>query len=249
MALVKPGYHLSPCPNFRSPLSPWGLDYRNDIEQYFDLAPDHHDYYPASAFQTPTLSLLQVAPLEAVNFILWFTNRSIEYFVKTDFAKHEVEEIEVVLNASEPPLKQYICNRIWNVYRGTQTAPMLLESLHMALEHWLLGVAKNVSPDVLAKWCLYITRNSCSASITAVVVSVVLAQPSKLFDVAKALFCTKEFFFFDLVRMQLDMSAKSLYAISHDPMGLFTKEQLSTCDDKHRQGLLEHLALTHQSGI
>lgn len=224
----------------------WDSDYRNDIERYFDLAPNHHDHYPASAFQTPTLRLLQVAPLEAVNFILSFTNRSIEYFAKTEFAKNEVEQVDVVLDPSEPPLKQYICNRIWNIYRGTQTAPTLLESVHMALEYWLLGVAKNASPDVLAKWCLYLIKNSRSASITAVVVSVVLAQPSKLFDVAKALFRIREFFFFDLTRMQLDMSAKSLYAISHDPMGLFTKERLSTCEDKHRQGSLEHLALNYQ---
>lgn len=226
--------------------TPWGLDYRSDIEEYFDLATNHHDYYPASAFQSPALHLLRAAPLEAVNFILWFTNRSIEYFAKTEFAKNEVEEIKVVLNASEPPSKQYICNRIWNIYRGTQTAPTLLESVHMALEHWLLGVAKNVSPDVLSRWCLYLIRNSRSASITAIVVSVVLAQPSKLFDVAKSLFRTKEFFFFDLARMQLDRSAKNLYAISHDPMGLFTKERLSTCDDKHRLGSLEHLALHYQ---
>lgn len=224
----------------------WGSDYRNDIEQYFDLAPDHHDHYPASAFQTPTLRLLQAAPLEIVNFILSFTNRSIEYFAKTEFAEHEVEEVDVVLDLSEPPLKQYICHRIWNIYRGTQTAPALLESVHMALEHWLLGVAKSASPDVLAAWCLYLIKNSRSASITAVVVSVVLAQPSKLFDVAKLLFRTKAFFFFDLARMQLDMSARSLFAIFHDPAGLFKNERLRTCDDKHRQWSLEHLALNYQ---
>ena len=224
----------------------WGSDYRNDIEQYFDLAPDHHDHYPASAFQTPTLRLLQAAPLETVNFILSFTNRSIEYFAKTEFAEYEVEEVDVVLDPSEPPLKQYICHRIWNIYRGTQTAPALLESVHMALEHWLLGVAKSASPDVLAAWCLYLIKNSRSASITAVVVSVVLAQPSKLFDVAKVLFRTKDFFIFDLARMQLDMSARSLFAISHDPVGLFKNERLRTCDDKHRQWSLEHLALNYQ---
>lgn len=224
----------------------WGSDYRNDIEQYFDLASGHHDYYPASAFQTPMLRLLQTAPLEAVNFILSFTNRSIEYFAKTEFAEHEVEEVDVVLDSSEPPLKQYICNRIWNIYRGTQTAPTLLESVHMALEYWLLGVAKNASPDVLAKWCLYLIKNSRSASITAVMVSVVLAQPSKLFDVAKVLFRTKDLFFFDLTRMHLDMSARGLYEISHDPVGLFKNERLRTCDDKHREWSLERLALSYQ---
>lgn len=224
----------------------WGSDYRNDIEQYFDIAPEHHAHYPASAFQTPTLCLLQAAPLETVNFILSFTNRSIEYFAKTQFAEHEVEEVDVVLDPSEPPLKQYICNRIWNIYRGTQVAPGLLESMHMALERWLLGVAKSASPDVLAKWCLYLIKNSRSASITAVVVSVVLAQPSKLFDVAKVLFRTKDFFFFDLARMQLDIMARSSFEISHDPVGLFKNERLRTCDDKHRQWSLEHLALNYQ---
>lgn len=224
----------------------WSSDYRSDIEQYFDLAPDHNNYYPSSAFQTPTRRLLQAALLETVNFILSFTNRSIEYFAKTEFAEHEVEEVDVVLQPSEPPLKQYICHRIWNIYRGTQTAPALLESVHMALEHWLLGVAKSASPDVLATWCLYLIKNSRSASITAVVVSVVLAQPSKLFDVAKVLFRTKDFFFFDLARMQLDMSARSLFEISHDPVGLFKKERLRTCDDKHRQWSLEYLALNYQ---
>lgn len=224
----------------------WGSDYRNDIEQYFDLTSNHHNYYPASAFQTPTLSLLQAAPLETVNFILSLTNRSIEYFAKTKFAEFEVEEVDVVLDPSEPPLKQYICNRIWNIYRGTQMAPTLLESVHMALERWLLEVAKIASPDVLANWCRYLIKNSRSASITAIVVSAVLAQPSKLFSVAKVLFRTKEFYFFDLARVQLDLSAKSVFAISYDRTGLFTNERLQTCDDKHRQWSLEHLALNYQ---
>lgn len=224
----------------------WDSGYRNDIEQYFGLAPDHHDHYPASAFQTPTFSLLQAAPLETVNFILSFTNRSIEHFAMTKFAEHEVEEVDVVLAPSEPLLKQYICHRIWNLYRGTQMAPDLLESVHMALEHWLLEVAKSASPNVLAGWCLHLIKNSRSASITAAVVSVVLAQPSKLFDVAKVLFRTKDFFFFDLARMQLDMSARSSFAISHDPTGLFRNERLRTCDDKHRQWSLEDLALKYQ---
>lgn len=224
----------------------WISDRRDDIEQYFDLAPDHHDHYPASAFQTPTLRLLQVAPLETINFILSFTNRSIEYFAKTRFAEHEVEEVYVILSPFELSLKQYIGHRIWNIYRGTQVASTLLESVHMALERWLLEVAESASSDVLVEWCLYLIKNSRSASITAIVVSALLAQPSKLFNIAKVLFRTKEFFFFDLSRVQLDMSAKNLFAISRDPTGLFINERLRTCEDKHRQWSLEHLALHYQ---
>jgi hypothetical protein len=226
----------------------WYSDHRSDldIEQYFDLASNHSDYYPASAFQTPIFGLLRAAPNETVDFILAFTNRSIEYFAKTEFAQYEAKEIEILVDPEESPIKQYICDRIWNIYRGTQVAPALLESIHMALERWLLGHAKTAAPEVLEGWCLYLIKNSRSASITALVTSAVLAEPSKLFNVAKVLFRTKDFFFFDTARMQLDMTAKSSYAISHDPTGLFTNERIRTCEDKHRGMSLEHLVFNYQ---
>ena len=230
----------------------WDSDYRNDIEQDFNLAPDHHDYYPASAFQTPILRLLQVAPKETVNFIVDFTNRSIEYFAKTDLGQREVEEVDVYLTPSERPLKQYISHRLWLMHRGGQATPTLLESIHMALEKWLLATAKQASAEVIEGWCLHLIRNSRSASITAVVASVVLAESSKLFNVALVLFRTKDFFFFELARMQFDMTSRSLYSIGHDPTGLFLNERLRTCDDAHRRWSLENLALHYQlfrSGI
>ena len=221
-------------------------DYRNDIEQYFDLSEGHLEYYPASAFQTPIFQLLQTDPQVTADFILSFTNKSIEYFAKSEFAKYEAEEVDVVVDDSGTTIKQYICHRIWNMYRGTQVAPPLLESIHMALERWLLMIAKTATPDVLESWCLYLIKNSRSASITAIVASIVLAEPSKLFNVAKLLFQNKDFFFFDTARMQLDMTAKGTYAISHDPAGIFRNERIQTCDDKHRSISLENLALHYQ---
>jgi len=221
-------------------------DYRNDIEQYFDLSEGRFEYYPASAFQTPIFQLLQADPQATAKFILAFTNKSIGYFARSEFAQHEAADIDVVVDDSGATVKQYICHRIWNMYRGTQVAPPLLESIHMALERWLLMIAKTATPELLESWCLYLMTNSRSASITAIVASVVLAEPSKLFNVAKLLFRTKELFFFDTARMQLDMTAKSTYAISHDPTGIFRNERLQTCDDKHRSGSLENLALHYQ---
>lgn len=221
-------------------------DYRNDIEQYFDLTEGHLEYYPASAFQTPIFTLLQTAPQETVNFILSFTNRSIEYFSKSELG-NEAEEIDVLVDESGATVKQYIGHRIWNIYRGTQVAPPLLESVHMALENWLLRIAKIWEPEVVEKWCLYLIKNSHSASITAVVVSAVLAEPSKLFGVAKILFRNKDFFFFDSARMQLDMTnAKFSYSMAHDPIGIFKNERLQTCEDKHRNHSLENQALNYQ---
>jgi hypothetical protein len=116
----------------------------------------------------------------------------------------------------------------------------------MALERWLLTSAKNATPDILQSWCLYLMKNSRSASITAIVASVVMAEPSKLFNVAEVLFRTKDFFFFDNSRRQLDLGAKSLYSIGHDRVGIFKEERLKTCDDKHRLNTLEALALQYQ---
>ncbi len=221
-------------------------DYRNDIEQYFNLSEGRLEYYPASAFQTPIFQLLQTDPQATVDFILSFTNKSIEYFAKSEFAQYEAEDIDVIVDDSGTTIKQYICHRIWNIYRGTQVAPLLLESIHMALERWLLITAKTATQDVLESWCLYLMKNSSSASITAIVASVVLAEPSKLFNIAKLLFQTKDFFFFDTARMQLDMTAKSTYVISHDPTGIFQNERIQTCNDKHRSDSLENLALRYQ---
>ncbi|MES2930964.1 MAG: AVAST type 4 anti-phage nuclease Avs4 [Patescibacteria group bacterium] len=221
-------------------------DYRNDIEQYFDLAGGHLEYYPASAFQTPIGTLLQVAPQETVNFIISFTNKSIEYFSKSELGD-EAEEIDVVIDDSGAVVKQYIGHRIWNTYRGTQVVPPLLESIHMALESWLLNIAKTWDSEVVEKWCLYLIKNSHSSSITAIVVSTVLAEPSKLFNVAKILFRTKDLFFFDSARMQLDMThAKFSYSMAHDPTEIFKNERLQTCEDKHRNHSLENQVLNYQ---
>ncbi|MBI5765943.1 ATP-binding protein, partial [Candidatus Falkowbacteria bacterium] len=190
-------------------------------------------------------TLLQAAPKETIDFILSFTNRSTEYFSKSELG-NEAEKIDVVIDDSGATAKQYIGHRIWNIYRGTQVAPPLLESVHMALERWLLMVAKTTTSEILEQWCLYLIKNSRSTSITAIVVSVVLDEPSKLFNVAQILFRTKDFFFFDSARMQLDMTAKSGYSISHDPGGIFKNERLQTCDDKHRNHSLENQALNYQ---
>lgn len=222
---------------------------RIDIEQYFGLSEGHHDYYPASAFQTPILPLLQTDPQKTVDFILSFTNKSVEYFAKSELGQNEVKTINVVIDDSGNTVRQYICDRIWNLYRGTQVAPPLLESIHMALERWLLEVAKSATPEIIESWCLYLLKNSRSASITAIVASIVLAEPSKLFNVAQLLFRTKDLFFYDTVRMQLDMTARSLYTISHDPTGLLTNERLETCKDKHRSNSLEDLAFQYQTFV
>lgn len=226
---------------------------RIEIGQYFNVDDDHFEYFPASAYQTPTYWLLQSDLKRTVDFILNFTNKSVEFFSKTEFAKHEVKEIEVYVD-EKSIIKQYTSRdgRLWNMYRGTQVAPHVLESMHMALEKYFLENGKSADSKVLESWLLYLLKNSKSISIPSVVTSIVLAYPEKTFNVAKILFKTKEFFFYDTSRLILDQGHKSSLEALRNSFGVNTKnelhenERLKACDDKHRRWNLEHLFLSYQ---
>lgn len=218
------------------------------VEKYFGLS-DGYDfrYFPASAFQTPIYQLLRFAPNITIDFILSFMNRSVESYVNSEL-KDEAEDVKVVLD-DKCRINQYVSNRLWNTYRGTQVSTHLLESMHMALEKWLLDYAKFGAAEQLENLCYYLIKNSRSASITAVVASVVMAHPSKLFNIAKILFRTKEFFFYDTTRLVADESVKSLYSIGYGLNfihQIHQNERIKTCDDKHRKKSLEHIAVEYQ---
>lgn len=218
----------------------------NRIDESFCLEANHLDYFPASAYQTPIFQLLRFFPRETLDFILAFTNKTVECYANSDL-DGQIQQVNAILDETQT-IKQYISDRLWCMYRGTQVAPTLLESIHMALEKWLLDYAKAYPQDNLEMICKYLIRNSRSASITAVVVSAVLANPQKLFNIAAILFQTKGFFLYDTSRMLHDQSAESLYAISYGTgdNGLYVDERINTCEDRHRKLSLEHIALNYQ---
>jgi len=221
------------------------------VEKYFCIEDTHHDYFPASSYQTPIYWLLQSSLQATIDFILDFTNKTVECFAKSDFAKHEVEEIEVFIETGKS-IKQYICNRLWCTYRGTQDSPHVLESMHMALEKIFLERGEHSDSKALSSWLIYLLKNSKSASISAIVTSIVLAYPEKTFDVAKVLFKTKKFFLYDTTRLILDQQQKSSLLMLRNNFGTISKneihedERLKACDDKHRKWSLEHLFLNYQ---
>ena len=216
--------------------------------QYFCLEDNHLDYFPSSAYQTPIYWLLQSSLQKTVDFILSFTNKAIECFAKSDFAKYEVEEIEVFIE-EDKSIKQFVSNRLWNIYRGTQGCPYVLESMHMALEKFFLERGNDTDSKALESWLLYLLKNSKSASLSALIINIVLAYPEKTFNVARVLFQTKEFFHFDLRRVVLDQGAESYFSIGYGldyKKKMYQDERIKTCDDKHRKVSLEQLALNYQ---
>jgi len=219
------------------------------VEKYYCLNV-HMDYFPPSASKTPIFWLLQFSPKETVDFILNFTNKCVECYVKSGFDK-SIEKVSLIID-DKTTVKQYISNSLWNIYRGTSSpiTPYLLQSIHMALEKFLLERAKNTDPKTLEEWLLYLLKNSKSSSITAVVTSITLAYPDKTFDIAKILFQTKEFFSYDINRQYQDISeAKILYGIGYGlnyQHKIYQDERLKTCEDKHRNWSLEDLIRHYQ---
>jgi len=225
---------------------------RMDIEDEFGLSDSHHDYFPASPYQTPIYWLLQFELKKTIDFILTFTNKTAECFAHSPFATNEIQEVDVLIEDGQFG-KQYICDRLWCSYRGTQVSTYLLSSIHMALEKFFLEFWKDTDSNVLESWLLYLLRNSQSASISAVVTSIVLAYPEKAFNVAKVLFQTKDFFLLDMTRFLLDQQQKSSLTTLRDGFGgslvenAFHEEaSIKACDDSHRKKSLEHLALNYQ---
>jgi hypothetical protein len=218
------------------------------VEQYFGMENEYSRYFPASSFQTPIYWLLQFSLKETVDFILQFTNKVVDIFANSKFAEHEVHDVDVIID-KDKTIKQYICNRLWCLYRGNQAAPQVLESIHMALEKYFLENGKIADSNILERWLLYLLTNSKSASISSVVASIVLAYPDKAFNIAKILFKTKDFFHYDTARMTLDCSARSHYSIGYglNPENqIHQDERIKTCEDVHRKWTLESLFLQYQ---
>lgn len=224
------------------------------MEEYFNMEDEHLDYFPASSYQTPIYWLLQSSLQETINFILSFTNKAVDYFAKTEFAKYEVKEVEVFIE-KEKTIKQYDSRngRFWNMYRGSSApAPHVLQSMHMALEKFFLENGKVADSEILESWLLYLLKNSKSTSISAVVASIVLAYPEKTFNIAKILFKTKDFFFCDTGRLVLDQGHKSMlqslkvYGGGNSKNEFYETERMDACDDKHRKWSLENLFLNYQ---
>ena len=221
-----------------------------EIEHYFGLEHDHSDYHSASAYQTPIYWLLQFHPKRTIDFILTFTNKSVQHYASSGF-DDSVQEINIFLDDKNEK-NQYISHCLWNMYRGTSSprSPYLLQSIHMALEKYFLENGKNTEANTLEYWLIYLLKNSESASISSIVTSIVLAYSDKTFNVAKVLFKTKEFILNDTTRLISDQGAKSLYSIGRN-MGsraneFYDDERIKTCEDKHRKWSLEHLFLNYQ---
>lgn len=209
---------------------------------------DFH-YFPASANQTPLLQLLHVSPNATLDFIIRFVNHFVESYYKCGYDPN-VEEVEFHINAITH--KQYCSRSLWECYRGSGTpvTPYFIQSIHMALEKFLLQIFdKYETADI--KWILIkILKESKSASLSAVVASIVVKYQDKLPDITLTLFGVPQFLELDSVRSIHEHEVKTLAGMGAGLSGLkdelYVKERLKECESPHRQESLEGLILKYQ---
>lgn len=235
-----------------------GEKYRDDSyamdinqEQRFGLHhPDAlHSYFPAGAKQTPIYWLLRIAPLDTMQFIVQLVNHCVETYAKAsvnDESALRLEQIELHF-PDGTIVKQWGSYWLWDIYRGEihYSVPHLLESVHMALEEYLLAEIKE-NPKNVEQICEYILKNSKSISLTAIVASIVMADPERYYKHALVLFSSLELFHYDSIRQQgegmrqwqVGMAASLNYEIA--------KERNQSNQFPHRNKSLEEICTNYQ---
>ncbi len=222
-----------------------GFGYERDsMENKYGLVDEfRHDYFPASAFQTPIYWLLQYRFKETLDFIIDFTNRAVKTYSQSDYGKEDVEEIN--LNVNDKEVTQFLSWSIWAMYRGvgSPVVPYLLQSIHMALEKILLEFSQILKSEIVQSILLKILIESKSTSLTSVVCSVVLANQDKFYDISLVLFKTIELFHWDSVR---SLNEFQVFNPILPQKEYCTKERADAKEAKHRNSNLESLFLNYQ---
>lgn len=221
------------------------------VDHHFGVTHDSQNYYPPSAYRTPIYSLLQADLKLTLDFVIEFINAATEKYVASSLDQNGVEEVTIVLKNGSS-IKQYISNRLWCLYRGTQGNSNILESIHMSLERFLLEQGKHYSSENIETILYYILSRTNSTALSSLISSIVVAFPEKTFQVAKILFRNKEFFIYDTSRHALDQTHKMQLTIFKNKFGinsmneLHENERISACDEKHRKFTLEDIMLQYQ---
>lgn len=164
----------------------------SELEEEYSLVDEHEfKYFPSSILQTPIFWCLEAEQNLTIDFILGFTNKTIKSFLNTKRNSHYVDKVKFSINNIE--IEQIHNSTLWGMYRGMNTSPYLLQSILMALEVYLLNMAKVLEKKELQTLLTYLLIKAETSSITSVVTSIVVAYPEKTFDIALELFKVKEF--------------------------------------------------------
>lgn len=169
-----------------------------------------HDFFPASAFRGPWINLLTQHPRKGLDFLIQVFNHSAEWYAHPRLRDPLEPAWEVELTfADGSTRKQWVNPRLWCLYRGMTVGPLVLQSLLMAFEKWLLDYAKS-HPEGLDAVLLEILRRSDSAALSAVVASVATAHPRQSGEALLVLLSVRDYVEIDHSRMASEHQTSSL---------------------------------------
>lgn len=226
--------------------------YRDSWETSFGINSRHcFDYNHHSAYQTPIYWLLKVEKQESLDFILKMVNFTIEKFVTSNmFHQYENDYTKIQIRVDNNFVLQHCSTRIWQMYRATQPGPGLIQCLMATLEKWLIEEAEKETVEEYEQLLKYLITQSKSASVTAVVVSAIIANPNKAYHIALMLMDTKEIFTQDRIRFSKEKSLTQLIRISalgaRGENVIYVNERKETLKEKFRNKTLDFIILNYQ---
>ena len=206
------------------------------------------DVFPASSNQGPFFMLLQKHPAKSVEFILDLLNHAGDWYGNRRWPGRHLERAWKIklLVPGTGERKQWMNGRLFALYRGMTVGPYLLQSALMALEYWLLSMARMEKVD-LEFWLLHILRNSNNVLATGVVASVCIAHPVRGGRAGLALLSCKDIVQCDRNRFALEPGAYVGGGHSVNPFDRFHEEERRASKElPHRGEDLESLAVKLQ---
>lgn len=225
-----------------------------DLEPLFGINDGlRHDFFPASAYRGPFLSLMVNHPEKALEFMISVFNHSADWYAhRRGWSRSSIEEpFEVTLTFADGTSKTQWCNsRLWGWYRGMSVGPYALQSLLMAMEQGLLEIAK-ARPGEINALLLDTLRQSDSAAITAVVASIATAFPRECAETLLVLLGCRSFIHLDRSRLSAESTPPSKMNGMFPSTGeskLYEHERVTADGRPHRKRDLEQAVLYLQFG-
>lgn len=223
--------------------TPWGYGDSMVLEPLFGVkVGGGRGFFPASAYRGPFLAMLRYHLREGLAFVVSVFNHSADWYAHPRVHSEFVEPpVQLELSFADGSTRVQWCNaRLWNLYRGTSVGPNVLQSILMALEHWLLEFAE-ARPRDLDNLLLHILRHGDSAALTAVVASVATAFPQSAGETLLVLLRSQWCVLLDRIRLMNESQAPSKLPLPRlDPGNKTYDEERKSSDAKsHRLRDLE----------
>lgn len=202
-------------------------------------------YFPPGANQTPTATLLLANENIAVDFIIRLMNDCVDTYSKS--GRDRLVKIAITDGGGRTNW-QWHSLALWCMFRGTGTpvVPYCLQSVHMALEQYLLRLSKEGYYDRCRVIMQRLLFECHSSSVSAVVASIVLAYPNEYWQTALILFKTIDFIQDDALRAMHENEAITNYQIGGTLNLNVLNERMGTCRQEFRKTHLENICLNYQ---